>query len=439
MSDTLIYILLIVLLICVALLVAYYSGHLFTGGGGGLEELPLEVLYPMLAKIHPDDFFNLIRVNKNLYEKLKPGRVIGYDIWAMKMKERDEIKRVEKHPSEIQYIQNPSPHVQMAAVLVSNLAVRFIENPTEEVQEYIMRGRSWDQRVDNIKNLHEKFHEKVVTFKPNSARNIKNLSVKLQRFMVDRDPRDFEFIQNPDLSVQIAAVSKIPDLIQYIQNPDPSVQIAAAKSDGNILRILIEKHISPSRDVQVAAITNNPHSIRFVSKPDEELQLLAVNNDGTAVEQIEDPSLKTVSAAVQRSPAAINAFYNKHDRFKPSREILLSVIERDPMALYEPIKQKKFVLDDELQMAIVKNSKTDEKGVLWDLILLNLVSKGLKPSEELQLAAVKTIGQNGLGNLYDWGIKPSAEVLKAYVGNALPIWRTRSFGRKLQEYKQTLQ
>jgi hypothetical protein len=48
--------------------------------------------------------------------------------------EMKQVAMVQEDPSSIQYIENPSERVQLAAVKKLGNSIRFIENPSEEVQ-----------------------------------------------------------------------------------------------------------------------------------------------------------------------------------------------------------------------------------------------------------------------------------------------------------------
>jgi hypothetical protein len=85
----------------------------------------------------------------------------------------------------LQFIDNPSEEVQLAAVKKLGYSIKYIENPSEEVQLAAVR----------------------------------------------KNPYSIYYIQNPTEKVQLAAVEQDGYLIRYIQNPSEKV-IQLARSKG---------------------------------------------------------------------------------------------------------------------------------------------------------------------------------------------------------------
>jgi hypothetical protein len=79
----------------------------------------------------------------------------------------------------IQFIQNPSEKVQLAAVKKNPWAIEYIQNPSQEVQLAAVEKNSLSIRF--IKNPSEKVQLNAVRKNPNSIQYIKNPTQKVKK------------------------------------------------------------------------------------------------------------------------------------------------------------------------------------------------------------------------------------------------------------------
>jgi hypothetical protein len=64
------------------------------------------------------------------------------------------IESVKKKPSNIQYIQNQTPELQMYVVKKIPFNIQYIKNPTDEVQDYVLKN--YKEYIFHIKNPNDK-------------------------------------------------------------------------------------------------------------------------------------------------------------------------------------------------------------------------------------------------------------------------------------------
>ena len=102
--------------------------------------------------------------------------------------EMKQAAMVQKDPSSIKHIQNPSERVQLAAVKKFGSSIKYIQNPSETVQ------------LEAVKK------------NPYSIYHIENPSEKVQLAAVEKDPYSIQFIQNPSEKVKQLTRSKGYDI-----------------------------------------------------------------------------------------------------------------------------------------------------------------------------------------------------------------------------------
>ena len=163
-----------------------------------------------------------------------------------KYSEQEALKLVKEDGRNIQYIENPSVAVQLAALKQDHFAFRYIKNPSEAVQLFAVK-MDVPYYNDNL-----------------------------------------QFIKNPSEEVQLAAVKnkKGGGNLEYIKNPSEEMQWAAIKNGG----CYIEYIKNPSEEIQLAAVKNSYSAIKYIKNPSEEVQLAAVKHDKNAFHYIKDPS-----------------------------------------------------------------------------------------------------------------------------------------------------
>ena len=100
----------------------------------------------------------------------------------------------------------------------------------------------------------------------------------------------------PSEEVQLAVVNKNGYVIKYIIakgiSPSEKVQLAAVTQDGSAIEYIVKKGIVPSEQVQLAAVTQDGRAIEYIRNPSERVQLAAVTQDGAAIEYIDNPTEK---------------------------------------------------------------------------------------------------------------------------------------------------
>lgn len=136
---------------------------------------------------------NTLNQTINKYKKKYPNwlewneidKLTGYvDLNAVS--EEDQLKAIQKLPSDIKKISNPSEKLQLAAVTKTSGVIRFIKNPTEQV--------------------------KLLAVSDNGG--------------------TIQYMKNPSEELQLAAVTNRGNAIHYIKNPSEQVQLAAVKQNG---------------------------------------------------------------------------------------------------------------------------------------------------------------------------------------------------------------
>ena len=98
------------------------------------------------------------------------------------------------------------PIIAMAAVKHAAPAIQYIANPSEAVQQAVVRQYGW------------------------AIQYITNPSEAVQQAAVNQDGPAIQYIANPGEALQLAAVKQYGWVIQYITNPTPNViKLAAAQ------------------------------------------------------------------------------------------------------------------------------------------------------------------------------------------------------------------
>ncbi len=108
------------------------------------------------------------------------------------MSEEEQLKAVSKHWQYVDFIQNPSPKVQKAAVEGNADAIQYIKHPTKEVQRIVI--------------------DKLITGD--------GFTILIAKY-----------INRFDEDVQAEAVAKAPEIIRHIPYPAPNVQLSAIRKN----------------------------------------------------------------------------------------------------------------------------------------------------------------------------------------------------------------
>lgn len=135
----------------------------------------------------------------------------------------------------LQYITNPSPAVQEAAIANTARAIQFIENPSEDIKLQAVRA-GW-----------------------NNLSYLDNPSQELIDAALDQSGWAIKYIKDADHDLQLRAVNKNYDAVKYIKDPAPDVQLAAVR--GNHEASAVE---NPTDEAEDLAIREDAQALRLI-------------------------------------------------------------------------------------------------------------------------------------------------------------------------------
>lgn len=148
-----------------------------------LDGIPAEILLKISNFLSFEDYLYLSEVSVKINNCLSYGRYNASEGENKRLKIvtllKDQLFRVKYFGPAIEYIENPSHKIQLAAVSETGYAIRYCRDPSEDVQ------------LAAVKNF--------------------SCSIRL--------------IDNPSEEVQFAAVKKSKQSITYIKNPTKRVKI----------------------------------------------------------------------------------------------------------------------------------------------------------------------------------------------------------------------
>jgi hypothetical protein len=211
---------------------------------------------------------------------------------------------LKNHKAYIFYIKNPNDKIkplldseeyQMRSLQYGPWDIQLIKNPTDEVQDYILKNHKEyifqiNNPNDKIKSLLdlEEYQMYAVEKIPRNIKYIKNPTPKVQMYVVVNIPRNIELIKNPTPQVQMAAVKELPFNIQYIENPTPQVQMYVVKE----LPFNIRHIKNPTPKVQMYVVKINSGYIKYIENPTDEVQDYILDNYPEYVKYIKNPNEK---------------------------------------------------------------------------------------------------------------------------------------------------
>ena len=219
------------------------------------------------------------------------GQLVGDDksAWLKSLSLEQQLLIIEKNPSYIRYIKNPTEEVQLAAVSIDgSSAIKYIKRPSENVQ--IAAVNDWGANIRYIIKSgitpSESVQETACGNSGNSIKYIIKAGIIPSESVQETAAANYgiRHIINagitPSETVQRYAVKNSGHEITYIINagikPSEEVQKLAVSFNGNIIRHIISAGINPSEDVQLAAVKKDPNSIEFISSPSEAVKKAAV-------------------------------------------------------------------------------------------------------------------------------------------------------------------
>jgi hypothetical protein len=170
------------------------------------------------------------------------------------------IKSLEKNGSNIRYIKNQTPELQMVAVEKEPRYIRHIKNPTPEVQMYAVE--------DNPSNIFD----------------IENPTPQVQMYVVKKNPFYVHYIQNPTDDVQDYILKNHKKYIFHIKNPNDKIKPLLDLEEYQMYAVKINpfyiKDIkNPTPQVQDYILDNRPEYVKFIKNPNEKIKQYKLNNN----------------------------------------------------------------------------------------------------------------------------------------------------------------
>lgn len=132
--------------------------------------------------------------------------------------ELNQLKIVQENGHNIQYMDNPSLNVQLAAVNQSGLAIQYITDPVEEV------------KLAAVKN-----NGLAIMY-------IDNPSEQVQLESVNWNGKHIKFINNPSEKIMLTAVKNNGYAVEYIDQPSYQVQLATIKYDPRCINLIFDTY-----------------------------------------------------------------------------------------------------------------------------------------------------------------------------------------------------
>jgi hypothetical protein len=114
--------------------------------------------------------------------------------------EAAQIELIQRVPSYIGNLANPSVKVQIAAVSTSGSSIMEIENPSKEVQMAAVKNDPFS--LSHIKYPHPEVIKAAIQEDPRSIQGIENPSYEIQKMAIDIDPFVLGRIKNPDPEIR---------------------------------------------------------------------------------------------------------------------------------------------------------------------------------------------------------------------------------------------
>jgi hypothetical protein len=202
------------------------------------------------------------------------------------------IKSLEKNVDNIQYIENPTPQVQMSVVYQNPINIQRIENPTDGVQDYILKNHK--EYIFQIKNPNDKIKPllDLGIYQVNAVKRtayfieyIENPTDEVQDYLLKNEHIQYIFrIKNPNNKIkslldlernQMDAVKRFPYNIEFIKNPTDEVQMVAIKSSASTIQYIE----NPTDKVQDFILKNRPSYIKYINNPNEKIKRYRLRNN----------------------------------------------------------------------------------------------------------------------------------------------------------------
>ena len=245
----------------------------------------------------------------------------------------NQLKAIKKYGDLIRYIENPSEEIQELAVKQNGLNIQYIINPAHL---NVSKPKQQFCVSEEIQKLAVQDYGMAIKY-------IENPSEEVQKLAIQQDCYAIEYIENPSEEIQELAIKQSSWIIKYIENPSEKIQKLAVQEDGIVIRYIE----NPCGEVKKLAVQQNGSAIEYIENPSEELQKIAVKQDSDNIICIMNPAHLNVSEPkhsfcaseeVQKIAIRKDSDYIHYIK-KPSKEIIRFMItnnyfSRDNIAKY---------------------------------------------------------------------------------------------------------
>jgi len=275
--------------------------------------------------------------------------------------ESEQLYHVKKGGTFIQYIADPSPKVQLAAITNDMYSIYYINNPSLEVlnkcKHEIIKYILENIRDNDITSYNDPIFDRLKDTEWPELQTIKK-SLEHERKNNLTEDDDIE-------SKRLYRVRGDGLIIQHFDNPSEAVQLAAVQQNWMAIQYIK----NPSEEVQLAAVTQNMHAVKYITDLCEPVQLYMINQDTHNLSLIKHPTHTAQLAAVQKNGWAL-----KYIKNIASSDVQLAAIKQNGYAI-EHIQNP----SEKLKIIAVKSTPMS----------IELIKR---PSEEVQKAAINTNG-----------------------------------------------
>lgn len=124
---------------------------------------------------------------------------------------------------------------------------------------------------------------------PLAIKFIKDPSEEVQLEAVRQNGRVIQLIKNPSKEVQLEAVKHDGYAIQYIENPSEELQLEAVRQHCSSIEVIKD----PSEKVQLEAVRENGYNIYYIKNPSEEVLLEAMRRN-IPIKNPDEKSMETL-------------------------------------------------------------------------------------------------------------------------------------------------
>lgn len=213
-----------------------------------------------------------------------------------------------------------------AVTLYFILKDRGINWPELDVIQKTLKHRKFINE-DDINDISEEKLIELIKARPSLIKRLIDPSEAVQLAAVEAEPEMLEFIYNPTERVQLAAVSGFGDTIRFIDNPSEAVQLAAVKKSPYwALAAIAEKNIRPSEAVQLTAVKLDGAAVHWLIDnnitPSLDVQMAAALQSGYSIISVGSINPKILlNAQVKRNALKTLLMYIKDKDFYEAEQL----------------------------------------------------------------------------------------------------------------------